>query len=252
MTHDAILDIVDSDLLQFLTPLELAVLLHYIARANTDGISWPSSVSIAGKLGHRGGNHVRAARARLIDRGLLKRLPLNGRKAPYQVTLAGNRKASRNGTSPNLGLVPNPVPTSPESGRATSPESGHRTNPKNQSKNQSKKKGAAEPLPPLPESLDVPSFRGAWSEWLKFREATRKPFTANAAKDAFARLARLKYPPDAAADLVRYAIAQKWSGFIFPNSKEFKHDRTSKPAATDRGEYDEPEHIIPVFRAEAG
>lgn len=91
-THDAIIALADGPLAGQLSGLEAAVLIQHIRRADVDGVSFPSSDAIAGRLRHKDGNHVRAARARLVKLGVLERLPRrpghSGRLvAPYRLNV---------------------------------------------------------------------------------------------------------------------------------------------------------------------
>lgn len=142
-THEAIQILVcgDARLLATLSGVELGVLLHYIARADRHGVAFPSSESIARGLGHTGGNHVRAARARLVEKGVLIRLSRVGSRAPYQVAfmrgdegaeIAGGSRppASRSGTSPDSGRVPDRVIRLSEFGTGDRPGSGPTNVPK--------------------------------------------------------------------------------------------------------------------------
>ena len=80
---------------------------------------------------------------------------------------------------------------------------------------------------PLPEALDIPAFRDAWSYWLAYRRESR--FRTLKPKTLRARYAELaSWGVDAAVRSIRESIANGWQGLFEPKG----------PAASRRNGYD--------------
>jgi hypothetical protein len=79
-----------------LPAIQKDVLLVYGRHADSNGIAFPGSASIARKLGHRTGQHVRAARAPLIKLGLLVPHGQRGRTKVFSLPIPGPCPASIN------------------------------------------------------------------------------------------------------------------------------------------------------------
>ena len=76
------------------------------------------------------------------------------------------------------------------------------------------------PNPPvaIPESLDTPAFREAWDEFIRHRQAMRKPMTDQAQRMMLKKLA--PHGASVAVEAVQDSIANGWQG-VFPE----KHAR---------------------------
>ena len=83
-----------------------------------------------------------------------------------------------------------------------------------------KRGGAGGEMPPIPESLNVPEFCEAWSEWVQYRREKGKRFelTPRAAKLEFAELAEWGVARAIAA--IHESIRRGWQG-IYEKRQEF-------------------------------
>lgn len=77
-------------------------------------------------------------------------------------------------------------------------------------------KGAGKQLPSIPESLDSPAFREAWTDWLQHRRERKPAVTPTAAKRAFAEMAA--WGPDRAVAAIAHSIARSYQGIFEPTA----------------------------------
>lgn len=76
------------------------------------------------------------------------------------------------------------------------------------------KEGEGASLPALPDSLNTPEMQSAWSDWLAFRSAKKKPVTVKSAEQAMRDF--LRWGIDGAIRSIRESIRNDWQGLFEP------------------------------------
>jgi len=69
----------------------------------------------------------------------------------------------------------------------------------------------------IPDELDTPEFRSAWSDLVADRKERKKPITTRAAKQLLTKCQ--KWGPAAAAESIANTIANGWTGLFEPDNK---------------------------------
>lgn len=113
------------------------------------------------------------------------------------------------------------VRTTAHNGAQCAPEP-NRTEPNRKSKT---------PLPPLvlPQALDTPQFRNAWSEWEKYRSESSWKLTPTSIKGQLKKLE--KYGHDDAIASLEQSITNGWRGLFPPRRESGPSQRGPIPAA---------------------
>jgi hypothetical protein len=211
--------LVDKGWLAVLTLTELAVWMVYNRHGSITAEAHPGPARIAKLIGHSGPNHIRAARARLVQYGLLTRINEGGGEevAIYRVEVPGTPPPTR-----NSGRVQSRARS--ESGVSPSPKSGANPTPipvsldKDEGITKGQDEGKASLA--LPPTLDTAEFRAAWLEWEQHRREIRKPLKPTTTSKQLAELAAIGAP--AAVKTIQRSITNGWTG-LFPEKGSNGH-----------------------------
>lgn len=88
-----------------------------------------------------------------------------------------------------------------------------------------------DPLEAIPPEIDSPAFRAAWTEWLEYRRAKRKPVSRPAAAKQLAELAAVG--ERAAIEAIRLSIANDWQGLFPAKAGRARASLSDRGAAAD-------------------
>lgn len=83
---------------------------------------------------------------------------------------------------------------------------------------------------PLPEPLDTPEFRAAWSAWISHRSEIKKPLKETQSREQLETFAR--WGPVRAIAAIRHTIRQGWQGLREPESEATR--KSSDPRGNER------------------
>lgn len=227
-----------------LSPIQQAVWITYHRHADSNGESFPSPKTQAEVAGVRSLGHVRAARKRLVEMGMLEVVQQGDSRhsARYRVLIPPSPQE----TSPPAGLVPERDYNQSPSGTTSSPPAGLALVPQRDTQGNievhieqpiqehtratvSRKRPRASE-PPIPDRLNTPAFLEAWAEWKQHRREIRKPFTPTAIKRALNELEPIG--PDKAVKAIHRALAKGWTG-IYPPDDRSKNGSKSEGLGFD-------------------
>ena len=135
--------------------------------------------------------------------GAEPRFRRNGDSAPATDRVGTTVPSARNGRSAPVGTTVPPLQeeTSVQD-EETSLQEGKR----------SRKNGKAIEPAPIPEALDTPEFRAAWSEWLDHRRELKSPATTRAQAMQLKQIAEMG--PARAVRAIERSIANGWKGIF--------------------------------------
>ena len=88
----------------------------------------------------------------------------------------------------------------------------------------------------IPESVDVPEFREAWTEFLDHRRHMGKPLTAQAVRRQLDHLATLG--PTRAVAAIHHSVANGWQGIYEPQED-------TRPSHKDKAKADRKLRFFP-------
>lgn len=109
-------------------------------------------------------------------------------------------------------------------------------------------------MPPLPDSLNTPTFKRTWEEWIQHRKEIGEPLKPMQARKQLNRLA--KEGEELAVVRLERSIENGWTGLWFKDDnlkgsvKHGSNGQRTKPTAQQRGEFAEPDNSIPDFVGE--
>jgi hypothetical protein len=207
--------LIDNGWLRVLTPIEKDVWHIFNRHGSTTAEAFPGPKRIGDLIGHAGPSHIRAARARLVEYGLLTKINDGGgdEVAIYRVETPGIAPGYPAPKTSRVGKR-----AGSKSGRAPCPDSGANPTPIQHSlyKDEGNTKGLKEgkaAAPTFPRTLDTPEFREAWCEWAKHRKEIRQTLTPTTTTKQLEALASVGVT--AAIKTIQLSITNGWRG-LFP------------------------------------
>lgn len=84
----------------------------------------------------------------------------------------------------------------------------------------------------IPQELDTPEFREAWSDWVKHRAEKRQKVTPTAGRNALVKLAR--WGPARAVAAIKHSLANNWQGIFEEDGNGSAQKQSGKSAEQNR------------------